>query len=278
MKKNKNSRPFLIRLFIKLLQGALIGLGSVLPGISGGVLSVIFGVYKPVMELLADPSGKAKTHLPRLLPYFAGAIAGFLGVANLLTYFLEKYPAPSICLFVGLIAGMLPSLWQEAGIQGRNKTSLFAAAAAMLFVLAFLSFLNIASFTITPGFLWYVFCGFALALSIIAPGMSFSALLMPLDLYAPFVDGLGHLNPAVLIPGGLGCVLTILCMAKAVDSLLTKYYSLSFHAIFGFVTAATIMTIPFESFAYSERACLVNVFCLSAGVFIATLLDRAGLS
>lgn len=278
MDKTKNGRPFLLKLLIKLLQGALIGLGSVLPGISGGVLSVVFGVYKPVMELLANPLGKAKTHLPRLLPYFAGAVIGFLGVANLLTYFLEKYPAPSVCLFVGLIGGMLPSLWQEAGSQGRDENSLLAAVTAMLFVFTFLSFLNAASFIIIPGFLWYLFCGFALALSIIAPGMSFSALLMPLGLYAPFVDGIGHLSPAVLIPGGLGCVLTILTMAKAVDSLITKYYSLSFHAIFGFVIAATIMTIPFESFTYSTRACLINVFCLAAGVFISTLLDRAGLS
>ncbi|MDE7249391.1 MAG: DUF368 domain-containing protein, partial [Lachnospiraceae bacterium] len=170
MDETKTGKPFLIKLLIKLLQGALIGLGSVLPGISGGVLSVVFGVYKPIMELLADPAKKIKTHLPRLLPYFAGAVIGFLGVANLLTYFLEKYPAPSICLFVGLIAGMLPSLWQEAGMKGRNKSSLFATAAAMLFVFAFLSFLNAASFAITPGFLWYIFCGFALALSIIAPG------------------------------------------------------------------------------------------------------------
>lgn len=278
MEKTKKGKPLFLKLIIMLLQGALIGLGSVLPGISGGVLSVVFGVYKPVMELLADPLGKAKTHLPRLLPYFAGAVIGFLGVANLLTYFLEKYPAPSICLFVGLITGMLPSLWQEAGREGRGKASLLVTAIAMFFVFTFLSFLNAASLTITPGFMWYISCGFALALSIIAPGMSFSALLMPLGLYAPFVDGIGHLNPAVLIPGGLGCVLTILCMAKAVDSLLTKYYSLSFHAIFGIVTAATIMIIPFESFAHSTRACMINVFCLAAGVFIATLLDRAGLS
>ena len=271
-------RRYLLRLPVRLLQGALIGLGSVLPGISGGVLSVVFGVYKPVMELLASPGKHAKTHLPRLLPYFAGAAIGFLGAAGLLTYFLDKYPAPSICLFVGLIAGMLPSLWQEAGNKGRNTKSMFATAAAMLFVFAFLSFLHTASLTITPGFLWYLFCGFALALSIIAPGMSFSAILMPLGLYAPFVDGIGHLDLAVVIPGGIGCILTIISMAKAVDTLLKKYYSLSFHAIFGFVTAATVMTIPFESFTVSTRACLINVFWLAAGVFASTLLDRAGLS
>lgn len=276
--KGKTIRHILLRLPSMLIQGALIGLGSVLPGISGGVLSVVFGVYKPVMELLANPKEKIKTHLPGLLPYFAGAAVGFLGVANLLTYFLEKYPAPSVCLFVGLIMGMLPSLWQEAGGKGRDKKSMLATIAAMLFVFSILSFLNTASFAITPGFYWYLFCGFALALSIIAPGMSFSAILMPLGLYAPFVDGIGHLDLTVVIPGSIGCVLTIFSMAKAVDSLLTRHYSLFFHAIFGFVTAATIMTIPFESFTLSTRACLINVFWLAAGVFISTLLDRAGLS
>lgn len=85
----------------KVLQGALIGLGAVLPGISGGVLSVVFGVYRPIMELLADPLRKWKTHLSRLLPYMIGSAAGFLGVANLLSYVLETYPEQSVCVFVG---------------------------------------------------------------------------------------------------------------------------------------------------------------------------------
>ena len=99
----------------KVLQGALIGLGAVLPGISGGVLSVVFRVYRPIMELLADPVHKWRTHLPKLFPYMIGSAAGFLGVANLLSYILKAYPDPSVCVFVGLIGGMLPSLWREAG-------------------------------------------------------------------------------------------------------------------------------------------------------------------
>ena len=56
------------KFFPALLQGALIGLGAVLPGISGGVLSVIFGIYRPVMELLADPLKNFRTHFPKLSP------------------------------------------------------------------------------------------------------------------------------------------------------------------------------------------------------------------
>ena len=111
-----------LRFLGKVLQGALIGLGAVLPGISGGVLSVVFGVYRPIMELLSDPVHKWRTHLPELFPYMIGSAAGFLGVANLLSYVLETYPEPSVCVFVGLIGGMLPSLWREAGAgQDRRK-------------------------------------------------------------------------------------------------------------------------------------------------------------
>ena len=262
------------RLLLQLLQGALIGLGSVLPGISGGVLSVVFGIYKPLMELLANPFGRLRTHVPRLLPYIAGAAIGFMGVANLLAFVLEKYPAPSVCLFVGLIAGMLPSLWREAGGQGRSKGSYYSLTMAMALVFALLIWLNTSSIVITPNFIWYLFCGFCLALSVIAPGMSFSTLLMPLGLYTPFVDGIGHLSMKVLIPAGIGGLITIISLSRAVNMLFDKYYSLAFHAILGIVIAATVMIIPFEGFTVSLTSALINVFFLAAGIFAATVLDQ----
>ncbi len=263
-----------LKILLQIFQGALVGLGAVLPGISGGVLSVIFGIYKPLMELLSDPFRNFKTHFPKLSPYILGYIIGFMGIANLLSFVLEKYPAPSVCLFVGLIGGMLPSLWKEAGLHGRTKSSFTALFLSMIAVFALLTGLHVSSVSITPGFIWYIFCGFCLALSIIAPGMSFSTLLMPLGLYTPFVDGIGHLSMDVLIPGGIGGLITIIFLSKAVNSLFDNHYSLAFHAIVGIVIAATIVIIPFESFTISTRSCLINVFFLAAGVFVASMMDQ----
>ncbi len=258
----------------KILEGALIGLGAVLPGISGGVLCVVFGVYKPVMELLSHPFKNFKTHVPKLLPIIIGVGIGFLGIANVLAFFLEKYPAPSVCLFVGLIAGMIPSLWREAGEQGRSKNSYVSLIVAGLIVFAILSSLQIFSVTIMPNFGWYIFCGFCLALSVIAPGMSFSTLLMPLGLYTPFVDGIGKLNFDILIPAGIGGLVTVICLAKAVDSLFEHHYSVAFHAIVGIVIVATIMIIPFSSFLVSVTQVIINLVCISVGVVSALLLDK----
>lgn len=270
----KESSFSISRFVIKVFQGALIGLGAVLPGISGGVLCVVFGIYKTIMEFLADPFRKFKTHVPKLIPIGIGGVIGFLGVANLLSFLLEKYPAPSVCLFIGLIGGMLPSLFREAGEQGRSKASYVSMFIAMAFIFALLISLQLFSVEIAPNFAWYIFCGFCLALSVIAPGMSFSTLLMPLGLYEPFVAGIGHLDFAVLIPGGIGGLATVILFSKAVDTLFKTHYSVAFHAIVGVVIAATVMIIPFASFTVSVTSCLVNIVCLAVGIVAALLLDK----
>ena len=270
-KQNKNT-PMLF--LFRVVQGAFIGLGAVLPGISGGVLSVIFGIYKPIMELLSNPFKNFKTHVPPLIPVFIGGAVGFLGIANLLAFFLNKYPDPSVCLFIGLISGMLPSLFREAREEGVAKGSYVSLVVCMIVIFALLGGLNMASVEIEANFISYLFCGFCLALSVIAPGMSFSTLLMPLGLYTPFVDGIGHLDFQVLIPGGIGALVTVICLAKAVNVLFDHFYSLAFHGIIGIVIAATVMIIPFSSFTASVTGCIVNIICLVVGVIAALLLDK----
>jgi len=270
MNEMQDSKFSLSKTLFRVLQGALIGLGAVLPGISGGVLSVIFGIYKPIMELLSNPF---KTHVPKLLPVFIGGGIGFLGIANVLSFFLEKYPAPSVCLFIGLITGMLPSLFREAGEQGRSRASYVSMIVCMCAIFALLIGLKMTSVEISPNFFWYLFCGFCLALSVIAPGMSFSTLLMPLGLYTPFVDGIGHFDLGILIPGGIGALVTVIALAKAINTLFDRHYSVAFHGIIGIVIAATIMTVPVDGFITVAQSA-VNVVCFVVGIFAALALDK----
>ena len=263
----------LFRILIQVLEGALIGLGAVLPGISGGVLSVIFGIYRPIMELLSNPITNFRTHVPKLMPVIIGGVIGFLGVANVLSFFLEKYPDPSVCVFIGLITGMLPSLFREAGEQGRSRGSWASMILCMCVLFALLLGLRMLHIDIQPNFFWYLFCGFCLALSVIAPGMNFSTLLMPMGLYVPFVDGIGSLDPGILIPGGIGAAVTVICLARAINNLFEHHYSVAFHGIIGIVIAATIMTIPFSGFR-DGRSILINLICVAVGIGAALLLDR----
>lgn len=261
-------------LILYLVCGMLIGLGAVLPGISGGVLCVIFGIYRPIMDFLSHPIKTIKKQAYIIVPAVIGIMLGFLGVSKVLGFLLERYPNQSVFVFVGLIFGMLPSLFNEAGERGRSKGSYIGLITAFIVILALLVTLELVSFKVTPGFGWYIFCGFCMALSIIVPGMSFSTLLMPLGLYTPLVAGIGNIDFGVLLPAGLGAVVTVILLAKAASALMEKYYSVAFHSIIGIVVAATIVIIPFESFTKGAVECIVSIVCLLLGAAASFLLGK----
>lgn len=267
--KQNNFGIFSVRFF----QGALIGLGAVLPGISGGVLCVVFGIYKTIMSFFSRPIETFRQQYTVLLPIILGGGFGFVVVAKLLGFLLENYPNPSLCLFIGLIIGMLPSLFKEAGEKGRSTSSFLAMFLAFVFILALLYVLDLVHLKIVPNFAWNIFCGVCIALSVIVPGLSFSTLLMPLGLYTPLVSGIGSFDWHILLPSGIGAVLTVILLAKAMNRLIEQYYSLTFHAIIGIVIAATIVIIPFQSFTVSPASCCLNLICLIGGVSVALALD-----
>ena len=113
-----------------------------------------------------------------------------------------------------------------------------------------------------------------MALSVIAPGLSFSTLLMPLGLYTPLVTGIGKFDFGVLIPAGIGALLTVILLARAVNTLMEKQYSIAFHGIIGVVIAATIVIIPFQSFTASLTSGIANLVCLVVGIVAALILDH----
>lgn len=282
--ENSKKKFALGEMIMRLIHGALIGLGAVLPGISGGVLCVVFGVYKPIMELLSHPFKAIKKYAKLLIPIVIGIGVGFIAISKLLGFLLNKYPDPSVCLFVGLIGGMIPSLFREAGEKGRSKGSFISLGVCFVVVLALLLGLNAVNITIEPNFGWYLFCGFCIALSVIAPGMSFSTLTMPLGLYEPLVSGIGSVADVVngfdqvqfdvIIPAALGALITVILLAKAIDSLMNKHYSIVFHGIIGIVIAATIVIIPFESFTVGVKEAVINIVCIAVGVIVALILDK----
>ena len=113
---------------LRLVQGFIIGAGGILPGISGGVLSVIFGIYRPVMEVLAHPLNGLRRHLSLLLPVGAGAILGFLCGGGLILVLFDRSEKLATCLFIGLILGSVP----RRARRGADAARTFPARPAFL--------------------------------------------------------------------------------------------------------------------------------------------------
>ena len=269
---------------VKIIQGALIGAGAVLPGVSGGVLAVLFGVYKPLMRLLAHPMKEWKNTLVQLWPILVGVVVGYIGIAKVLAEVLQRYETQALALFVGLTIGIMPSLFREAGEKGRNKQSWLSLAAVFAVALTVLIVCRVMKVTIVPNFLWNMYGGFSLVLSMIAPGMSASVLMLPLKatnaagdtftLYEHITGAIGDLNFAVLLPIGVGAVLTLVLLTKAIDWLLNNRYNVTFHGIIGIVIAATIFTVPRAAFTAGVGSCLIHLVFVVLGAIATLALDK----
>ena len=231
--------------FKRVLQGAAIGVGAILPGISGGVLCVIFGIYQPMMSLLAHPIKAFRKYAALLFPVLIGWAAGFVGLAGVVDWMFSTSMDLAVCFFIGLIAGMLKPLFQEAGAQGRSKSSWVSLAVSFVVFLTLLIYLKIGNaINLQPNIFWYFICGVLWGVSLIVPGMSSSSLLIFLGLYHPMTAGIKVLAPNVIFPLIVGIIVFVSISARIVKKLFEKHYSVAYHSIIGFVIASTIMIIP----------------------------------
>ncbi|MGN0719987.1 MAG: undecaprenyl phosphate translocase family protein [Anaerovoracaceae bacterium] len=261
------------RILLLILQGVIIGIGGILPGISGGVLCVIFGLYQPVIEVLSNPFANLKRHWRIIIPAGIGVGLGFLGCAGLVSTFMEKNSQAAVCVFIGLIVGMLPDLWKDAGREGRKGASLPALVISFLVFLGLLLFLSTGiSMEIMPSTGWYVFCGIAWGLSIVVPGLSSSSMLIFFGLYQPMLEGMARLDFSVLIPLGIGACLIVFTLSRAVNHFFAKHYALASHIILGIVVATTVMIVPTKFSGTSGL--LICLACAAGGVLAAAGLNR----
>ena len=271
--RRKRDRNFGIRWLRDLLCGVLIGAGAILPGVSGGVLAVVFDIYRPFMEVLTHPREAIPKYWRWFLPIGLGCAIGFLGFAKGIAAAIDVSSTVTTWLFIGLIVGTVPSLFREAGKEGRSIgswVSMAVCAGAIFFSLFYVG--KVICVTVEPNFWWYNFCGALWGMSLVIPGLTSSSVMMALGLYQPMLEGLARLDFLVLSACLPGMVLTILLLARLVSWFFRKHYSIAFHGIFGIVLASTVVIIP-TSYVGAWEIVLSAVCCIG-GFLLAYFMAR----
>lgn len=264
-KKKKFSLAYFLIVFFEAM---LIGVGGILPGISGGVLCVIFGFYKPLVDTLADPVHRLVPNLKMIVPLALGSAAGFLCLARLVASIMESNSILATCVFAGLIIGTLPDMWRDAGKTPRRKSSWVALILTTVIFLSFFMYLKLGrSISVTPNIAWYLLCGVVWGISIVVPGLSSSSTLIFLGLYQPMVDGVSRLRADVIIPILIGIVGSVILLSRGVNKLYDKHHSIASHIIIGIVIATTIPILPYSFESAGEFA--LSALCFVLGIFAA---------
>jgi putative membrane protein len=270
MKKRFNP----IKALIHALEGAIVGVGAILPGVSGGVLCVSFGVYEPMMELFTEPKKALKKNYDMFIPFVLGWALGFVLLAGVMEAFFSFAPDVAIMLFFGLVCGTLPELFKKSEQAKANSSWLpFVVSLAVSYVFFHVLDSNDASLNVGANFLSFVFCGFMWGISLIVPGLSSSTVLIYLGLYVPLTEGISGFDLSVLIPFGIGIIVTVLLFAKLVNMLFKKHYALISRMILGFVISSSLKTLP-DKFG-SAWSMIISIVCFGLGFALAVLMDRA---
>lgn len=268
MKNNKIFQNLLL-----VLQGAVVGTGAILPGVSGGVLCVAFGIYKPMMELLSHPRRAFHQHIKMFIPFLAGWVLGFTLLAKGVEAMFAASASVSLMLFFGLICGTIPELVKDSERADSNASwTPFVLALALAYLLFTLLEKEVESVTAVTG--WsFVFCGLVWGLSLIVPGLSSSSILLYMGLYEPMTAGIADLDFGVILPLLGGLLVTVLCLARLVHTLYEKRYALVSRLILGVVVASSLKIIP-TSFESTGTACL-SLVLFAAGFCVARFMDLA---
>jgi len=260
----KTKKTFVIQAILWAIQGFIVGIGAILPGVSGGTLCYAFGIYDPVLDVLSDPIKGLKKHWKMMIFVILGGGLGFVGFAGITNWLLNLNEAVVLCVFVGLIAGTLPDIWKDAGKKGRGSGSYIALAISFVAIaVVFYVFKSVWHLTIAPNLAGWLICGLLWGLSFIIPGFSSSTLLLFFGIYEKMSEGISTLDFGVIIPLGLAMLATLLLFSRLMKLIFDKFYSIVSHCVLGFVVATTLMILP--SFATEWHNILIYIGCIVAG-------------
>ena len=266
-------RPVPLRWLLRVIQGALIGGGAILPGISGGVLAVAFGIYQPMMAVLAHPKRNLGRYFSLLAPAFIGWLLGFVFFARVIESMFVANEVVTAWLFIGLIGGTLPALFRTASLKGRTKWDYPACGLAFLIFTAVMFWARVGfSADLTPNLGWFFFCGVAWGLSLVVPGMTSSSLLMSMGLYRPMTQGIASLDMGVIIPMLLGVLAVILSLSRLINYLFETRYSLAYHCVIGMMLASTVVIVPVRY--ESGGQVLFSLVAAGVGFVLAWLMEK----
>lgn len=255
-------------------KGIAIGAGAILPGISSGVLCVIFGIYEKLLDSILGFFKNIKKNFKFLLPILLGGIIGVLLFSKILNYLLYAYPAQTKSTFVGLILTTIPSLLKDVNKKHKFRLRYILYLLIALFVGIYTVFLEknmIVTSSNEFNYFYLILCGFLMSIGVIVPGVSSTIILMLLGVYSTYLTSVASLYFPILIPMGIGLILGSLFFMKVTKFCLNNFYAQTFYTIIGFTLGSVLVIWPDFTLDLSG---LFSFLCMMIGPIFAISKDK----
>ncbi|MBE6153778.1 MAG: DUF368 domain-containing protein [Firmicutes bacterium] len=271
--------------FILFLKGLIIGIGQIIPGVSGGMLAISLGLYEKGIDAISNFFINVKKNIKFLTPVGIGIITSILYTSKIIKHFLTIYYLPTMLLFIGLIIGGIPSFINKVktSINKKNIMILLGVFITVTTLSLFKSNNNISFDSISVfEYITLFIVGIIYAATMVIPGVSGTAIMMLIGYYGVILDLISNLtnisytisNINIALPIMIGFIFGIIVVSRMMNYLLKNHEEKTNFGIIGLVLSSVfIMFIKTFNNNNDFNSVIIGVILLFIGYIISNKLD-----
>jgi len=268
-----------------MISGAFIGIANIIPGVSGGTVALLLGVYEKLTESIGEfftaSKDKKIEFIKFLSQIFVGVIIGLLVFAKIIGFLYTNYREGTSFFFLGLIVASLPLVLTHRKNKKINKHGKLWFLFGLLLMMAFTIFQSFYGNGETSSGVYILTGGYTIKLilagalaggAMVIPGISGSLLLVMLGEY---YNILGFVNNRMIIPValvGIGAIIGIVGFARIIDKLLKSYRDNTLYFIIGLIVASLVEIWP--GFTLTLFNGITNIIIFGLGIYIVKLMKK----
>lgn len=240
--EKQGAKHFLFR----ILCGFLLGISIVGPGISGSVIAILLGIYGKLIAIAANPFKKIKETVIYLFPMGIGAGISFVLFVKLVDYLLENFTTPAYLLFIALMIGSIPAIYQKASAGPIKGLHIAVCVGAFLAAAAFgLLEQSHFAFTVDTANIFYLsLSGFIAGAVSVVPGMSVSLVLMLLGVFETLYARAAAYDVLTMAPVGICFLVGLVLLSRVIKHIFEAHSGLAYFAVLGFMTGSIVGIVP----------------------------------
>lgn len=246
MEKNNHAKT--------LVKGVIVGSTMVIPGVSGGTMAIILGIYKSLIHAVTNLKKEFKSSVILLGEFAAAGLIGFLLFSGLVEKLLNRFELPTMFFFIGTILGGLPLLVKESQTDFKSLNQVIkgiiavaGGTAAVLLIGRIPQGMLSHTVEFSAASLIMIFItGVVISIALVLPGISTSHMLLILGMYEFIITIKDHFRESIGYVAllGISVIIGVFLITKPLEFLMDKYPSVTYLAIIGFVAGSVIDIFP----------------------------------
>jgi len=267
-----------------LIFGLLIGLSNIVPGVSGGTIACVLGVYEDLLVLPSLDIKKLKERWQSVLPLFIGMGLGILLFAKLITLLYSTYPIYTSYFFVGVIFASVLFLFDVSSEKEhkdiKKKTLKVILFLIALFIMTLFYVLKRSGFAFSFDgternlvfhLVLILYCAIASA-GMIIPGISGAFLLLLLGAYQVVMSAIATFDIKLLLCIAVGVLLGAISTSRLIKFLIFKFKKETYSFILGLVLGSILHIFPFVCQPFQQR--FISALILLSGYVLVSIFTR----